>query len=789
MDNKALLESLLYAEDENRVLDLLRAAGYSTDDDSVWTPLGRNSGNFSVVGNQQDNAAAAFVEKIINSIDAVLMSECRRHGVDPESSSAPSSMPEAVERFFDVHGGRLDGLSPTQQTTLASRINVIATGDRQSPCYCVVDQGEGQTPDDFPKTFLSTTQSSPKIRIDFVQGKFNAGGSGSLQFCGRHNIQLIVSRRQPHAIAEPDKSADLWGFTIILRRRPRAGERSSVFVYLAPNESVLRFHSETLKVLPGQSSKNTPPKAYTQDLQYGTAVKLYNYQWTGRGIATLEARRNLEKALHIPCLPFRITETRGYRAHSYATSIVGVWNKAGSQKGLDSSYDHMESGFPATATVSLRNVGSLPIRIGVWSRDLNARNHPTGVYFLVNGQVHGQYGSEFVSRRLGLDYIQKYILVSVDCTSIDRSVAEDLFMASRDRLRRNQHYDEIREVLANELGSHQGLKELNAARRKERTELATEGSPAIASMVSHLIRSDPGLANLFGDGARIVTSVGPGIGLPFGGRQFPTYFRISKKPKQGTLLKRCPVNRTVKVEFETDAENGYFDRAEDPGAIQVEPGVDLIEASSLWNGRFVCRFRVPWDAVPGDITHVRVMVSDVERIATGPFVSEFDLTADPAIDSNATKLESTTNPRPSSKYAINGNKLNPSLDLPKPHEVRKEQWGDDIGINGPYDAFRVKSGADGGYDFFVNVDCAWLLTELAAKTNDPAKVKHWFVWGLTLAALGIIHKLSRATRDEGNKGTNPADGGPDLGDVGRACDGLAQVIIPMFRVLFDGPPE
>ncbi len=788
MDHRTLFENLLYAEHESQVIDALNAAGYALDDDDTWVPLGDNAGNFSVVGNQQENAAAAFIEKVVNGIDAVLMGECYQRGINPESEAAPASMQEAVEQFFNVPGGRLDNLSSTEQTTLADRIHVITTGEKKSPCYCVVDRGEGQTPDQFPKTFLSTSRSSPKIRIDFVQGKFNAGGSGSLQFCGKHNIQLIVSRRQPYALPTDDASAHLWGFTIVRRRRPRSGERSSVFVYLAPGGEVPRFEADTIKVLPGKSSKNKPAPAYQQNLDYGTAVKLYNYQLGSRGLATLETRRQLERALHTPCLPFRISEARSYRANYYATTVVGVWNAISSAANDEKDSRTMEAGFPAAATISLREIGKLPIRIGVWRTEVDRSNFPTGVFFLVNGQVHGQFGGEFVSRRLKFDYIRDHILVSVDCTGIERSVAEDLFMASRDRLRKNEHYNEIREALAHELSNHQGLKDLNAARRKERVENTGDASSDIANMINNLIRSDPGLASLFGIGGNIITSVGPGIGEPFRGRQFPTYFRLAKEPKSGVLKKQCPVNRTVKVEFETDAENEYFDRAAYPGEIQVEPGLDLIEASNLWNGRFTARFRVPWDAKSGDVTKVRFSVSDLERMAKGPFVSEFELIATPEVQTQSSGYDTekkSSDSRPNSNHS----KSNPSLRLPEPISVKKDKWSKDLGIEGPFDAFRIKSMPDGGYDFYLNEDCTWLLTELSNRKNDPGQVKHWFKWGLALAALGMIRQMNGSAPSKRNEEDDIEETEPDLEVIGQACDGLARVIIPMFRVLYERPPQ
>ena len=790
MNDRSLFETLLHAEHEDDVNDALNAAGFPLSDDSVWVPLGKNDGNFSVVGNQQGDASAAFIEKVVNSIDAVLMGECFQQGLDPESGEAPSSMQEAVERFFGAKGGRLDNLTSSEQTRLAQKIHVVATGEKDSPCYCIIDQGEGQSPADFPSTFLSTSRSSPKIRINFVQGKFNAGGSGSLQFCGQHNIQLIVSRRQPFAPrGSNDPVVDLWGFTVVRRRRPRSGERSSVFVYLAPNGEVPRFKADFVNVLPGGSSKNRPAAAYAMPLDYGTAVKLYNYKWPGKGIATLEARRQLERVLHTPCSPFRISETRSYRANYYSATVSGVWNTTNADIASEGGLPKMEPGFPAMAKISLHTIGQLPIRIGVWRSEVKTRNVPTGVFFLVNGQVHGQFGGEFVTRKLKFDYIRDYILVSVDCTGINRSVAEDLFMASRDRLRRNEHYDAIREALAQELGNHQGLKSLNAARRRKRIEDAGDASTEIEKMVSELIQSDPGLANLFTLGGKIITSVGPGIGEPFRGRKFPSYFRLVKEPKGKRLKKQCPLNRTVKVEFETDAENDYFDRPADRGEIQVDPTLDLIEASHLWNGRFTARFRVPWDAQVGDVIDVRFAVSDVERLVKGPFKARFDLIAMPEV---AKPIRKKPDPQPNPPVSFpkpNHSESSPSLELPTPIPVKKDEWHKDIGIEGPYDAFRIKSRGDGGYDFYVNEACAWLLSEQSDPKHDPATIKHWFTWGLALAALGMIRQATVKSKHGKQDETDVSDEtGPDLDAIGRACDGLARVIVPMFRVLYDGPP-
>src|SRR5712692_7496956 len=335
MTDHELFTRLLAIEEELEVEALLDGLGYNLTNESVWKPLGDMENNFSTVGNQHAEATGAFVEKLINGIDALLMAECFKRNIDPEGPDAPRTMADAVERFYGIKDGRLDTLDPKQLTAMAEEIYVVATGGKVSPCYLIIDTGEGQTPNRFPDTFLSLNRSN-KMRIPFVQGKFNSGGTAVLQFCGDKNMQLIVSRRHPNALVlDGDASRELWGFTIVRRRRPQHGEKVSTYVYLAPNGVVPRFAADAINVLP-QRRNSIRPEPYASGLQYGTCVKLYNYRWRARSLATTETRYELERYLHAPCLPFRVTETRDYKANYYSTTISGVWVSIGAGQDTDS---------------------------------------------------------------------------------------------------------------------------------------------------------------------------------------------------------------------------------------------------------------------------------------------------------------------------------------------------------------------------------------------------------------------------------------------------------------------
>jgi len=185
-------------------------------------------------------------------------------------------MEEALEEFYGIKDGILSNIYATERTRLAENIMLVSTGQKSNPCYTIIDKGEGQTPQKMPNTLLSLAKSN-KLRIPFVQGKFNMGGTGSLRFCGKHNIQLIISKRNPKIIkyTPDDETGEYWGFTIVRRQDPRGGMKSSTYIYLAPNE-ILKFKADTLPLLPGKY-----PVAYEKPMEWGTLIKLYEYQMPG----------------------------------------------------------------------------------------------------------------------------------------------------------------------------------------------------------------------------------------------------------------------------------------------------------------------------------------------------------------------------------------------------------------------------------------------------------------------------------------------------------------------------
>lgn len=197
MDNstKQLALALLHADSESEVIDILKKANL-WDDRKLWRLYGDKPGNWAQVGNQQSFPEAALVEKLVNSVDARLMSQCRLRGIDPKSDQAPKSIRDAVAMFFENRraendeAGTLSNWSSPERTKESREITLAATGDQPTKgrkskkmCITIADSGEGQSPKRLPDTIISLNAEN-KQAIRFVQGKFNMGGSGALRFCG-----------------------------------------------------------------------------------------------------------------------------------------------------------------------------------------------------------------------------------------------------------------------------------------------------------------------------------------------------------------------------------------------------------------------------------------------------------------------------------------------------------------------------------------------------------------------------------------------------------------------------
>jgi hypothetical protein len=744
--NKQLCLSLLNADSEREVIQILKDAGF-WDDKSHWINYGNKENNFSIIGNQQGSADGALVEKLINSVDAILIKECKKRGIIPDSKDAPETINDALQKYFGIYNGKLSSVDALIRTNLAENISLIATGEKKNPSYIIIDKGEGQSPDSMPQTFLSLSESN-KLRIPFVQGKFNMGSTGVLPFCGNNRMQLIISKKDPEVNEKfPETSSEYWGFTIVRRENPEDGMKSSVYRYLATQGKILRFLSDSLDALPEEY-----PKTYGKSLSSGSVIKLYEYQ-IGKGLKTIinfDLYNRLSLRLPNIALPIRLYERRnGYLGHSFESTLAGL-----NVRLEDDKRENIEDGFPSSSEMQIHGE-KMRIQMYAFKPDKATKYAPKeGVVFAVNGQAHGFLPrSVFDKKAVGMSYLRDDILILVDCSHIAQGTREDLFMNSRDRLREGELKEEIEDQLEKMIKNHEGLRALKEKRRREDLEDMLHDSKPMADILNKIITKSPSLSKLFIQGINVSNPfnlVVTGKTPEYHGKQYPTYFSLKKKYPEDQP-KECHINRDFRVQFETDVENDYFSRDNDQGEYSVT--CDQLEANSftynlnLWNGVGTLTVSLPESIKEGDIFTFTVTVTD--RTQTDPFTDVLYV----RITKPNLSQGGDTGERPDGPSGDEGkDRVKPSgLSLPQMKECRKSEGESYMFRHDEHGALIVKNVENNIYDFYINMDNPYLLTEMKSSRVEPKLLESQFKIGMTLIGISILHEYEKQHAEEKNE--------------------------------------
>lgn len=728
---KELCLRLARAENEVEVIAILKKANL-WDNPAVWRNYGDNENNFATIGNQQSRPEAAIVEKLINSVDAILMAECLSRNIDPTGEECPKNIPEALERFFKIPEGKLTNISPNERTKLANRIFFVATGQKSNPCYSIIDTGEGQTPNKMPETLLSIGRSN-KLRIPFVQGKFNMGGTGVFQFCGKHNLQLIISKRHPDvAKNENDSLKEYWGFTIIRREDPSYGVKSSIYRYLAPSNNILSFKSDGLPILPGEG---TMP--YSNLLQYGTFIKLYEYQMTGlkKHIRTSLFYR-LSLLMPEVALPIRFYERRGYTDEQIETTLSGLLIRLEEDKRVTLEDEFKK---PPSSTLSAgRQYMKASIYVFKKDKETTFKNDE-GIIFTINGQTHGTISKSFFSRNnVGMGYLANSILILLDCSEFDGRSREDLFMNSRDRLRSGELKSEIESVLEDLVKNHPGLRLLKERRKREAIQDKISNDKPLVDVIDKILKKSPTLSKIFLEGVRLPSPFNLIDSRPikkYKGNKFPTFFNLVEIYSFNDP-KLCPMNRKFRVQFKTDVENDYFVRDNDPGDFNLFINDKEIENYSLnlWNGLANLTINLPMGSKIDDLIKFEWEVFDNRGM--GSFSGDFYVKVIKSVQGSNEK-SSGSRRKPSSEKNGDGTKKSSKLAIPEVIEVRQNKWNEysfdeESGL-------KIINNGDEGYDFFVNMDNKFLLTEKKNTDLDFKLVDSRFKYGLVLIGLAFLN--------------------------------------------------
>ena len=807
---KELCAQLMQADSEAQVIALLKRHGY-WDDPGCWRFYGDRSKNWGTVGNQQSRAEQALIEKVMNSIDTKLIAAARQRGLPLSGPEAPQSVAEARDMLFGDQLGDLEKLSKS--------ITIAATGKKTRPSITIVDDGEGQTPAAMPRTILSLLEGN-KDAIPFVQGKFNMGGSGVLEFCGvDHNVELVISRRNPNLLPPNAGAADKqWSFTIIRREDPGPGSpRASRFTYLAPGpveadgfKALLSFGAPTLPIFPEAN------KAYARDAEWGTLFKLYEYAVRATTNMMLEGglMPRMRVLLPEPALPIRFHECRDYVGgkSSYDTTMAGLIHTLELSRKNEA---HRNSKLPPN--VEWYDKFDMVIdgekfsgRIYLFrKRAKEEKKNPAinyrkdeGIVFTFNGQCQAFFSKDFFRRAaVRQDYLWDSLLVFIDCSAISVRASEKLFMPNREHLRHGDLKFRLEAELEQKLRDHKELAQIAQERRKSELTDNPDVSKSFEQFVQEMVNKHPLLQEILGPGFRISNPHKPlaveAVEKSYEGVRFPTKFHFRDREPGAVLKREANINSQVRISFVTDAENDYFRRDEQPGEVALfQLVVDELRSAKNWRtphlfeGGATLSLSLPPDSTAGEVLVFEAQVNDPSRIE--PFRNHFSLVVRPEREDQE-RPQRPPKPKPDQPGHEHGKEAQQDtrLDVPSPVEVWERDWAEREPPFDKFTAMRVRrqpsaTGEAVAFDYFINMSNVFIETAVKERPRRAFEVRNRYKFGMTFITLALIRqdfengKKTPVKSEDDDEAKEPQDLAERIAEVTIA---IAPFLLPLVDSL------
>tara|TARA_Y100001936_G_scaffold225252_1_gene243538 strand:+ start:3358 stop:5931 length:2574 start_codon:yes stop_codon:yes gene_type:complete len=833
---KELCLKLLYVDSEKEVEQILKQYKLWDYKDAAdnWRLLGDSPANWSVAGNQQAKPVPSLVEKLVNSIDAVLISKCKENGIDPKSNEAPQNMYEAVEKFFGVENGLLEYES--NRTKLAQNIHLVCTGlPKKEPCYTVIDKGEGQTPGNIHSTILSLpgTKNPNKKGVPFVQGIFNMGGTGVTRFCGEQSIQLIITKRNPKLLAAGHHKDTLWSFTILRRRSPTSGRQSSYIEYLAPNNhDTLTFESDTMPLLPkafDNSAKSNSEHAYSQPMSFGTCIKLYEYKNPGlRSNIQLDLNYELGRHFFMMGLPIRLEERRlktyegkPAKGHSFDSTLAGM-NIRLQESRIDLIKEEL------SGELNIDNVGPIQVKCYVLQnmirkntegKFINTRkNYHSGaeIQVIVNGQQHGLINKALYCRKtVGLEYLTDDLFIILDATNITPRGRESLFMASRDRLAEGKEKLALEDGLVTWLKDNTTLHIINEERKQAQLEKAMKDTTVNQEVFKNLVKQDPTLAEIFPDiGFEIPRNKGfvwKKTKGKYKGNKTPSFFRLENDEKNFNVL--CPMNKSPKIVFEHDALNDYFTRNVRPARLTLSvydkkkkvyvKKMAIIKSRSTDNGITNVRIQPLSTTKIGDKLIVQIQLTD-KKYSENPLVFKGKIKfikkssskgcqcechqsglakCNKCEDNHKSRKKSTKNTSKNTarkKNEIDAEGGEGQMSLPI---IQKVEEDDSNWVGKEFTKHTgIKIAVGSGFTIFLNMDNESFKKELQFNKDDAELISKLYQTAWQFLAVGMYHRMdqqkSKAAIQQNDEKEKTIEE-----KVAEASEGIAMVLVPIITKL------
>lgn len=584
----SLIESLLSAQKVSEVTEWIENTNLA------WVPVGNNPNNLATI-NVGSDPAAGVIERVTNAFDSVL----ERAWVERGKPTGIRSPRQASEEWFSLPEGTLANIEDTRNVTdLAKnvRVKLLESDSKDKPTVEVRDQGIGLRSEHFSDTILSL-QGSNKINKLFLAGAFGQGGSTALSYSP---YTIIVSRR-----FSPDSELHSVAATVVrFNRGDLERDKHGYYEY----------------AVDAQTGNPLTFSVSESDFPVGTLVRHVAMD-IGKFKAVMTAPTSSlwylgHHYLFDPVLPFRAEDHRT----GSPTNRTITGNRRRLTKGAGIQYQNSAKLTFQAGTVGI-NWWVLSDEDGSSISNYVWKSKPIVITY--NGQKQGYLSNGVIKKDLQLPYLERHIVVHVDCDQLDNESRRQLFSTTRESLRDSPIMDGLRQLVIDTLSGDPALRELDRERKlrfldKTDSESVDKIRKRLASRVKTFVSASEKVG-----GASDSSSDGGGSGdlnprEPIPVSEPPTFIRITNPSPR-----RVHPGKRFALQFETDAQPSYFSSPDTFLAALIPATTGVFSGRThVKNGYGTVYFDVQPDSEPGDLA---TSVLEVRPKGTVSLRAEIDI--------------------------------------------------------------------------------------------------------------------------------------------------------------------
>lgn len=546
--SREIFSKLATLTSSDEIASLLENDSFFSQENCAWKPYGGRENNAGQVEGQMKSSSNALVEKLTNSIDAILMRRCYEvEGTAPDSKDPklPKSLSQAITKYF----GGDEEINRKRSEWAKKNLMVLAEGDKKRPTITVIDKGEGQSPERIQNTIVHLS-GSIKRNVDFVFGKYHQGGSAAVRFCGSKAkcYQLVLSRRA-ETIAEKGKPND-YGWTLVRRNYKN---RTAFYEYCTDKDgNTFSFSPDELVKVNGL------------DFEFvdGCYIRLYDYYLENPSNITFGRNSlgfDIDQKLQKSPLPMYLQDMRGWRGDTKYT-IAGLLRRIEDNKDIIADDITLQAGL---GEVGNRNIRCIRLKHISDAKGVDSyKQQREKIFYIENGLALGTETESFLRTDCQLPALAPYLLCYIDMSDIPVELA-NLFHAGREEFAHTDDYHNLKDRLKT-FFENEVFEKWDKEYQEKSLKSANEDNKELDKLIEKAIVDDPELKELLG--------IGEEIKIPKGKEEEKEKYVGEEHPKKfdfvGEQPKEVDKASYALASFKTEAEDKLLTRKKDRYSVE-----------------------------------------------------------------------------------------------------------------------------------------------------------------------------------------------------------------------------